>query len=263
MLNRILNWSIARRWTVIVLALCISLGGIVNLGRMPLDVFPAFAPPQVDVQTEAPGFAPEEIEAQITIPIEQAINGLSGVDVVRSSSKVGLSTVEIVFDSNVDIQQVRQSVNDRLQQVSIPNGANLNVSPLTAPLGTIVQYAFTPGDGQDAALAEVRGVVDGVVRDRLLAVPGVADVTVLGGDQRQVQVQVLPEKLREFELDITDVTAAVSQSSIPGTGGFIQEGGQEFVVRGRGELESLKDLEQTVITVADRPILLREWQRSP
>ena len=255
MLNRILNWSIAQRWTVIVAAFVISLWGILNLANMPLDVFPPFAPPQVDIQTEAPGFAPEDIEAQITLPIEQRVNGISGVDVVRSSSKVGLSTVEIVFDPRVNIRQARQSVNERLQQVPMPDGVEPKVSPLTAPLGTIVQYAFTT---EDNSLAGIREVVDGRVRDRLLAIPGVADVTVLGGDQPQVHVLVQPEKLNAFNLDLADITAAVQNTSVAGTGGFLQQGGQEFVVRGLAELQSLDELKQTVVAGGDRPILLGE-----
>ena len=253
MLNRILNWSIAQRWTVIVAAFVISFWGIITLSQMPLDVFPPFAPPQVDVQTEAPGFAPEEIERQITLPIEQGVNGIAGVDVVRSSSKVGLSTVEIVFDPRINLRQARQSVNERLQQVEMPDGIVPNLSPLTAPLGTIVQYAFTT---QEESLGNVRGVAEGMVRDRLLAIPGVADVTVLGGDQRQIHIRVQPEKLNEFSLDLTDITAAVQNASVEGTGGFLREGGQEFVVRGLATIQSLDELKQTVVAVVERPILL-------
>ena len=271
MFNRILNWSIAQRWTVIVAAFVISLWGIITLSQMPLDVFPPFAPPQVDVQTEAPGFAPEEIERQITLPIEQGVNGIAGVDVVRSSSKVGLSTVEIVFDPKINLRQARQSVNERLQQVDMPDGIVPNLSPLTAPLGTIVQYAFTPlnpplqkgeiapspwqGEGW-GGMANVRGVVEGMVRDRLLSIPGVADVTVLGGEQRQIHIRVQPEKLNEFSLDLTDITAAVQNTSVDGTGGFLRQGGQEFVVRGLAEIQSLDELKQTVVAVGARPILL-------
>lgn len=118
LLNQIIKNSITQRWLIVIGAILITLWGIVNITQMPLDVFPEFAPPQVDVQTEVPGLAPEEIEAQITVPIESAVNGLPGVTTVRSSSKVGLSMVQVVFDQNADIYKARQAVTERLQQIS-------------------------------------------------------------------------------------------------------------------------------------------------
>ncbi|HAG82591.1 MAG TPA: CusA/CzcA family heavy metal efflux RND transporter, partial [Cyanobacteria bacterium UBA12227] len=125
-LNQTLKNSITQRWFIVVAAILITLWGVVSVTQMPLDVFPEFAPPQVDIQTEATGLAPEEVETQITVPIESAVNGLPGVTTVRSSSKVGLSMVQVVFDQNADIYKARQSVTERLQQVTnqLPEGTH-------------------------------------------------------------------------------------------------------------------------------------------
>ncbi|NER25072.1 MAG: efflux RND transporter permease subunit, partial [Symploca sp. SIO1C2] len=151
-LNQTLKNSITQRWFIVVGAILITLWGVVSITQMPLDVFPEFAPPQVDIQTEAAGLAPEEVELQITVPIESAVNGLPGVTTVRSSSKVGLSMVQVVFDQNSDIYKARQSVTERLQQVTnqLPEGTQPpEISPLVSPLGTILQYAFTvDGEGK-------------------------------------------------------------------------------------------------------------------
>ena len=146
LLNDILRWSIARRWLVLISSVLISLLGVVNVLQMPLDVFPPFAPPQVEIQTVAPGLAPEQVEHQISEPIEAAVNGLGGVDLVRSASKPGLSMVQVVFRDSASLDRARLAVSERLQQVrmQLPESAEApEISPLLSPLGTILQYAFT------------------------------------------------------------------------------------------------------------------------
>lgn len=133
LLDQILKGSIVQRWLIVIGSILVTLWGIFSVTQMPLDVFPEFAPPQVDIHTEASGLAPEEIESQITVPIESAVNGLPGVTTVRSSSKVGLSMVQIVFDQNADIYKARQAVTESLQQVTnqLPEGIHPpEISPL-------------------------------------------------------------------------------------------------------------------------------------
>ncbi|WP_339461777.1 efflux RND transporter permease subunit, partial [Nodularia spumigena] len=175
-LNQILKNSIAQRWFIVICAILVTVWGVFTVTQMPLDVFPEFAPPQVDIHTEATGLAPEEVESQITVPIESAVNGLPGVTTVRSSSKVGLSMVQVVFDQEADIYKARQSVTERLQQVTnqLPEGVHPpEISPLASPLGTILQYAFTVNGQGKTSLMDLRRLVDSTLSNQILSVPGV------------------------------------------------------------------------------------------
>ncbi|MGQ4649898.1 efflux RND transporter permease subunit [Lyngbya aestuarii] len=266
MLNTILNQtlknSITQRWFIVVGAIVITLWGVVSITQMPLDVFPEFAPPQVDIQTEATGLAPEELETQITVPIESAVNGLPGVTTVRSSSKVGLSMVQVVFDQNADIYKARQSVTERLQQVTnqLPEGTHPpEISPLVSPLGTILQYAFTVNGQGKTSLMELRRLVEVTLSNQILSVPGVSQVTIYGGDERQEQVLVDPAKLRSRNVSLTEVTNAARGANSNAPGGFLIGGGQELLVRGIGQVKSIEDLQQSVVKVQDgKPILLQD-----
>ncbi|MEO0835567.1 MAG: efflux RND transporter permease subunit [Cyanobacteria bacterium J06642_3] len=261
-LNRVLKNSIAQRWAIVVGAILITVWGVFSITQMPLDVFPEFAPPQVDIQTEATGLAPEEIESQITIPIESAVNGLPGVDTVRSSSKIGLSMVQVVFAQDVDIYQARQSVTERLQQIAgqLPeNTQNPQVSPLVSPLGTILQYAFTTSEQGQTSLMELRRLVETTLTNQIVSVPGVSQVTIYGGDERQEQVLVDPDKLRSLNISLTEVTDAARDANANAPGGFLIGGGQELLVRGIGQVQSVEDLQQSVIKVENgKPILLSD-----
>ncbi|MEA5511383.1 efflux RND transporter permease subunit [Crocosphaera sp. UHCC 0190] len=261
-LNQIIKSSINQRWLIVIGAILITLWGVFNVTQMPLDVFPEFAPPQVDVQTEAPGLAPEEVESQLTLPIESAVNGLPGVTTVRSSSKVGLSMVQVVFDQNADIYKARQAVTERLQQISsqFPENAHPpEISPLVSPLGTILQYAFTVNNQEQTSMMALRQLVEGTVSNQILSVPGVSQVTIYGGDERQEQVLVDPQKLRSRNVSLTEVTEAAKGANSNAPGGFLIGGGQELLIRGIGQIQSIEDLQQSVVKVENgKPILLKD-----
>ena len=262
MINRILKWSIVQRWLIVCCAILISIWGSFTVTQMPLDVFPEFAPPQVEIQTEAVGLAPEEVEAQITVPIESAVNGLPGVTIVRSSSRVGLSIIQVVFDQGANISQSRQAVTERLQEVSnqLPEGIHPpEISPLASPLGTVLQYAFTVQDRGQTSLMDLRQFVQDTLGNRVLSVPGVTQVTVYGGEERQEQVLVDPDKLTAFNVSLDQVTAAAQNANANAPGGFLIGGGQELLVRGIGQVSSIEDLRQSVVTVRnDQPVLLSD-----
>lgn len=266
-LDQTLKNSIAHRWFIVISAILIAVWSVFSVTQMPLDVFPEFAPPQVDIHTEAIGLAPEEVESQITVPIESAVNGLPGVTTVRSSSKVGLSMVQVVFDQDADIYKARQSVTERLQQVTnqLPEGVHPpEISPLASPLGTILMYAFTVnGQGQTSqgqtTLMDLRRLVDSTLSSQILSVPGVTDVTIYGGDERQEQVLVDPAKLRSLNVSLTEVADAARGANSNAPGGFLIGGGQELLVRGMGQVKSIADLQSSVVKVQDgRPILLKD-----
>ncbi|NET90819.1 MAG: efflux RND transporter permease subunit, partial [Kamptonema sp. SIO1D9] len=261
-LNSIIKHSITQRWLMVIGAIFVTIWGIFSVTQMPMDVFPEFAPPQVDIQTEAVGLAPEEVESQITVPIESAVNGLPGVTMVRSSSKVGLSMVQVVFDQDADIYKARQAVTERLQQIAnqFPEGTHPpEISPLVSPLGTILQYAFTVNNQGETSLMDLRRLVEVTLSNQILSVPGVSQVTIYGGDERQEQVLVKPEQLRSRNVSLTEVTQAARGANSNAPGGFLIGGGQELLIRGMGQIQSVEELQQSVVKVqGDTPILLKD-----
>lgn len=259
MLDSIVKWSIAQRWLVVIASILISLWGLRVLTQMPLDVFPSFAPPQVEIQTEAPGLAPEEVESLVTRPIESTINGTPGLESLRSSSAVGLSAVRAVFSWDTDIYRARQLVTERLQQArsQMPQGVeDPEILPVSSPLGWTVKYAFT---SVTTPLMEVWRIVNWQVKNRLLAVPGVSNVVIFGGDERQYQVLVDPDKLKAFNVSLDDVTKAAEAANANAPGGFLITPDQEMLVRGVGRIESIEQLNKSVIKATNgTPVLLEQ-----
>jgi CzcA family heavy metal efflux pump len=275
MLNSIVKWSIAQRWLVVIASIVISLWGLRVLTHMPLDVFPSFAPPQVEIQTEAPGLAPEEVESLVTRPIESAINGTPGVEIVRSSSAVGISVVKVIFGWDTEIYRARQLVTERLQQAQsqLPQGVQTpQISPVNSPLGAIIKYAFTvetetenksPSKIESSTaktdLMEVRRIVDWQVKNRLLAVAGVTQIVIFGGDERQYQVLVEPAKLKQFNVSLLQVTEAVKKANVNSPGGFLTSPDEELLIRGVGRIESVEDLKKSAIVARNgTPVLLSQ-----
>ncbi len=276
MISIIAKWVITKRWLVAVAAFISTLIVVFNtVPQMPLDVFPNFAPPQVEIETEASGLAPEEIESLVTLPIESAINGTPGIATVRSSSSAGLSVVRVVFKWGTDLFQARQLVQERLQQAvsKLPTGiAAPRIAPISSPIGTVLKYAFTVETGAQSKtdipkldpgnepiskidLMEVRRIVDWQVVNRLLGTPGVSQVLVYGGDVRQYQVLVDPNKLRAVNVSLEQVTQAVQTANVNAPGGFLITPDKQTLIRGIGRVESLDDLKQSaIVTRQGKPI---------
>ncbi len=260
LLNTTLRFSIARRWLIVAAAIAISLWGLLAVSQMPLDVFPPFAPPQVDVQTSAAGLSPEEVETRITLPIESAVNGIAGVETVRSSSKPGLSMVQVVFNQNADIYRARQSVAERLQQVSAQLPVNADapeISPLVSPVGTILQVAFTvTGDGATSPM-DLQQLILRSYRQSILAVPGVAQVTIYGGDEQQFQVLLDPQELQAQAVSLKAVMEGVGSAMATSPGGFLIGGGQERLIRPLAQVTQVSDLADAAVqSEQGQPVLL-------
>lgn len=240
----------------------VTILGIHTISQMPLDVFPNFAPPQVEIQTEAPGLAPEEVESLVTYPIESAINGTPGLETVRSASGVGLSVVKVIFKWGTDAYQARQLVTERLQQASsqLPQGVETpQISPISSPIGTIIQYAFTITGEGETTLMELRQWVDRDIINRLLAVRGVTQAIAYGGDVRQYQVLADPVKLQAYNVSLTEVREAAEAANTNAAGGFLQSPDRELIIRGIGRIESIEDLQKSVVTSRNgTPILLED-----
>jgi len=260
MFNAIIRWSLSNKFLIVVATVIFFGISIYLVRQMPIDVFPEFAPPQVVIQTEAPGLSPEDVEALITFPIESAVNGTPGVDTVRSSSSVGLSTIIIVFKWGTDIYTDRQLVNERMQSVldRFPPGTKSPVMlPVTSAVGWMVKYSLT---SDKVPLMDLRTISDWIIRPRVLAIGGIASVVSIGGEVKQYQVLVDPLKLRAFDITLEQVKEATEKSNVNVPGGFLYQGGTEFITTGVGRVFTLDDLRRTVVAIHDggTPITLSQ-----
>lgn len=243
----LIRFSIRFRGIVIALACVVVAYGGYSLARASYDVFPEFAPPQVGIQTEAPGLTPEQVEILVTRPIETAINGASGVRKLRSTSIQGLSVVTVFFDATSDIYRDRQVVAERLAATAqqLPQGvASPTMTPLTSSASTALVIGLT---SQDRSLMDLRTSADWTVRLRLLAVPGVAKVAVFGGETRSIQVQVHPDRLIRHDLSLTDVVAAARRATGVRGAGFIDTRNQRVVFQTEGQSLTPEDIARTVL----------------
>ena len=251
MLNQIIKWSLDNRLLVVAAMLAMFIAGGYALQRMSVDVFPEFAPPQVVVQTEAAGMSPVEVETLITYPLESAINGTPGVTDVRSKTSVGLSTITVVFDASSDIYLDRQLINERILNVAgtLPATAKPPVMlPVTSAVGWLVKYSLV----SDAlSPQELRTLSDWEIRPRILALGGIASVVAIGGEVKQYQVRLDPERLIAYQIGAGEVRQALEKSNINVPGAFLQRTGQELIVGAVGRVTSLDDLANAVITVRD------------
>src|SRR5438876_382751 len=256
MLNKIIRWSIKNRLIVVVAAaLLLVYGGILAL-RAPVDVFPDLTAPTVTILTESHGMAPEEVEALVSLPIEAAMNGTSGVFRVRSNSAAGISIVFVEFNLGTDIYRARQLVTEKLGQVRLPTGIRPPVlGPISSTMGEIMLISMT---SKTTSPMELRSLADWVVRPRLLGVPGVAQVMIIGGETKQYQVLADPAKLRDYNLTLKQLTDAVSAANVNASGGFLERPDLEYFVRARGRANSTEDLANSVIAVRNAaPILVK------
>jgi CzcA family heavy metal efflux pump len=261
MLNAIIRFALRQRLLVIAISLFVTGYGTWTALRTPIDVFPDLNRPRVTVMTEAPGLSPEEVESLITFPIETALNGANGVEAVRSSSGVGISVIYVEFDFNTDIFVDRQVVNERLQvmQGRLPEGVQPQLAPISSIMGQILMVGVYSDGGRTPPL-ELRTLADWVVRQRLLTIPGVAQVFTMGGGRKQFQVLVNPTLLLEYGVTLKQVKEAVVASNENATGGYLdQQGPNELLVRSLGRVQSLEDLEGVVITIREgRPVTLAQ-----
>jgi len=251
-LDRIILFSLRHRLFIVLAAVGVLLYGGWAVTRLPVDVFPDLNRPTVTVMTEAGGLSPEEVEALVTRPIEVAMNGAPGVRRVRSSSGVGLSVVYVEFDWGTDIYLDRQLVAERLQvaREALPRDALPQLAPVSSIMGEILLLGVQ-SEGDQTSPLELRSLADWILRQRLLTIPGVAQVTVMGGGVKQLQVLVDPEKLLAFGLTLEEVEQAAGLSQGNTTGGFVTRGGREYLVRNLARSASVEDLAGTAVAVRD------------
>ncbi len=256
MLERILRLSIRQRWLIILATLAVAALGVYSFQRLPIDAVPDITNVQVQINTEAPGFSPLEVEQRITFPVEIAMAGLPSLDYTRSISRYGLSQVTVVFKDGTDIYFARQLINERLQEIrgQLPSEIDPAMGPVATGLGEIYFYTVgsEPGavkpDGTEYTLADLRTIQDWIIRPQLRNVPGVADVNTIGGYAKQYHVTPYPERLIAYELTFQDILEALNMNNANIGAGYIERSGEQYLIRVPGQLADMEDIRQIVVS---------------
>ena len=246
MMSALVRFSIRFHGVVIGLACLVVIYGLYGLSRANLDVFPEFSPTQVVIQTESPGLSSKLVEQLVTQPIESTLSGTVGVESMRSQSIPGLSIVTIIFNEKTDIYKNRQAVAERLATLNnqLPKNIVPNITPLASSASTVLGMGIS---SNKRSLMELRSIVDWTIKPHIMAVPGVADVNVLGGDVRQWQILVDPHKLIRYHLSIQEVLAATARVSGVRGAGFIENNNQRILINTEGQAKNAKQLAQMPI----------------
>jgi HME family heavy-metal exporter len=260
MFDWLIHTSLRQRFVVLGAALLLIVYGSLSVQQMPVDVFPKLDKPTVTVMTEAGGMAPEEVEQLVTFPIESGMNGMPGVTRVRSVSGIGLSVVYVEFEWGTDILVNRQQVTERLGLVreQMPEGLSPQLGPISSIMGEVLLLAL-PADPAKASPMAVREYADSILRPRLLTLPGVAQVIVIGGELRQYRVEIDPAQLKALGVEREAVDAALRDFGGNTSGGFLQSQGRELLIRHLGRTTDVEHLRQLVVAVKNgQPVLLQQ-----
>ncbi|HXT10328.1 MAG TPA: CusA/CzcA family heavy metal efflux RND transporter [Candidatus Angelobacter sp.] len=258
-INRIVASSLRQRFLVILMTLLLTGAGIHSLKRLPVDAYPDLSPPMVEIVTQWPGHAAEEVERLITVPVEVEMNGIPHMTALRSISLYGLSDVILTFENGTDNYFARERVFNRIPDLSLPDGVTPSVSPLFSPSGLIYRYVL---QSPDRSPMELKTIEDWIVERQYKSVPGVADDSGLGGETMQYQVLLDPMKIAGVGLSVPQVVAALSANNSNAGGGFYSQGGQFYYVRGLGRIHSTEDIGNIVLAVHNgTPILVKDVAR--
>ena len=257
MLDKIIRFSLQNRAFVLMAAVLLMVGGIYTTSHIDVDVFPDLNAPTVVVMTEATGMAPEEVERLVTFPVETAMNGASDVRRVRSSSTAGFSVVWVEFDWGTDIYRDRQIVSEKLAEVgeSLPPDCG---KPTLGPQSSILGEAMIIGlDSDTTSMQDLRTLADWTFRPRLLSLGGVAQVTVIGGDIKEYQIKLSPEKMKHYDVSLQEVVSATESMNRNSTGGVLYEYGNEYIIRGLLSTDDIDGIGRAVVRMqGDVPITL-------
>ncbi len=261
MLNKLIHWALANRALVIVVSLVLMVMGLKTAGELPVEVLPDLTKPTVILLTESPGLAPEEVELRVTQPIESALLGVAGLTRLRSNSDVSLSLVYAEFGWDTDIYKARTLVQERLQSVreQLPPGVQPFITPVASLMGEIllvgVRSTIKEGDPGYIPPREVRSIADGMIKRRLQSISGIAEILNMGGGVKQIEIQPDPYKMQANGVSFDELERAAAHSANTTTGGFINTGPTEIMVRNLAMTVELNDIARSIIKkVKDRPI---------
>jgi CzcA family heavy metal efflux pump len=260
MLNKLIRWSLHHRPLVLAVAVLLMFFGFQTMVSLPVEVLPDMTKPTVTILTECPGLAPEEVEAQVSQPIEAAVQGVGGLDRVRSNSDVGLSLVFAEFEWGTDIYRARQLVQEKLQSVmaGLPKQAKPGLTPVSSLMGEILLVGLRSKDGS-VKPADLRVLADWTIRRRLQGLRGVAEVLTIGGGVKQIEVQPDPRRLAAFKISLDELEQAVNNAAGNATSGYLQTGSREIIVRNIAMTTDLAAIGKTVIkTGGERPVLISD-----
>lgn len=265
MLNKLIRWALAHRALVLGVSLIVTLLGVYTGFRLPVEVLPDLTKPTVVILTEAPGLAPEEVETRVTQPLESALMGVAGITRLRSNSDVALSLVYVEFDWGTDIYKNRILVQERLQSARelLPQGVQPFLTPVASLMGEIllvgVRSTIKPGEPNYLPPSEVRTIADWTIKRRLQSIPGIAEVLNMGGGIKQVEIQPDPYRMQAFGISFAELENAASVAANTTTGGFLNAGSREIMIRNLAMTTDLEAIGRTVIRKAgDRPITIAD-----
>lgn len=264
MLEKIIQFSIANRWLVLLATCIICILGIYNFKRLPIDAVPDITNVQVQINTQAPGFTPLEVEQRITFPIETMMSGLPALDYTRSLSRYGLSQVTVVFKDGTDIYFARQLISERLQEIKnkLPPDVETSMGPISTGLGEIFMYSVVNSSTLHHKwydLTDLRSVQDWIIKPQLRNIAGVAEVNAIGGFEKQYHVTPDPMKLVRYNLSLEDIVAALSGNNGNKGAGYIERNGEQYLIRVPGQVTKMDDIKNIVITsVEGAPIQIRD-----
>src|SRR5262252_564299 len=258
MIRYLIDFSLRNRILVLSLAVLLFIWGLVSFHNLPIEAYPDVADTYVQVITQWPGHAAEEVEQQITVPLEVQLNGVAHMTHLRSVSLAGLSVITIIYDDNTTTFNARQEVLDRLQQPTLPANLNPALGPDYSPTGQILFYTLKSTNPKYDAM-ELKSLNDWKVRNQLKSVPNVVEINIFGGPTREYQVQIDPGKLVSYGLSLTQVEQALAANNTNAGGGFIERGQQALNVRAVGLMTTTDDIGATVVKVVNgAPVRVRD-----
>jgi cobalt-zinc-cadmium resistance protein CzcA len=256
LVHRIVRASLRQPLLILLLTVSLIGVGVWSLQRLPVDAYPDISPPMVELVTQWPGHAAEEVERLITVPVENGMSGLPKLKVSRSISLYGLSDVRLTFEDGTDSYFARQQAFERIADISVPDGVTPGMTALTSPSGLVYRYVL---DSPDRSAMELKVLQDWVLDKQFRSVPGVADLSSLGGETMEYEVLIDPTKLAGKGLAVSDVATALGANNGNAGGGFYAEGGQFYYVRGLGRINTLEDIGNIVLKVNNgTPVLVKD-----
>ena len=244
MIARIVSFALSQRFVIIMAALALMFWGAISFQKLPIDAYPDLSPPHVEIITQWPGHAAEEVERQISIPLEVEMNGIPKIEALRSISLYGLSALEMNFEYGIDPYFAREQAFERMANATLPDGITPGVSPLFSPSGLIYRYVLT---SPDRSPQELKTMEDWILERRYRAVPGVADDSSLGGTTMQYQVNLNPYRLFSRSVTVPEIFQQLSTNNSNAGGGFYSQGGQFYYIRGLGQVKTVEDIGNVVV----------------